>query len=298
VTGSADVPATEPDENIAQRTPDLPPGRLVELTGRGTTFMREVAGPPGAPTLILLHGWTVTADLNYFTAYASLGERFHVVALDHRGHGLGIKSRDQFTLEACADDAVALADVLGIDRFIPVGYSMGGTVAQLVWKRHHDRVAGLVLCSTARGFNATRGEAMSFLGLSGLATIARIAPEQARDWIADQFITRKGRTYEDWALSEVRNNDITNILEAGRTIGGFSSRDWIGDVDVPTAVVITTQDRTVPARRQLRLAESIPGAAIYRVPAAHNACFSAAERWVPAVVEACTNVAARANASA
>jgi 3-oxoadipate enol-lactonase len=298
MTGAANARTDDEFEaEMPVRAPELPPGRVIELPGRGTTFIREIGGPIGAPTVMLLHGWTVTADLNYFTLYAQLGKQFRVIALDQRGHGQGIKSREPFTLEACADDAVALADELGIDRFIPLGYSMGGTVAQLVWHRHHDRVDGLVLCSTARGFNATRGEAMSFLGLSGLAAIARIAPEQARDWMADQFITRKGRTYEDWALNEVRNNDITRVLEAGRMIGGFSSRDWIGTVDVPTAVVITTQDRTVPARRQLRLAESIPGAAVYRVPAAHNACFSAAERWVPTVVEACGNVAARIAAS-
>jgi pimeloyl-ACP methyl ester carboxylesterase len=167
---------------------------------------------------------------------------------------------------------------------------MGGAVAQLVWHRHRHRVQGLVLCSTARSFNATRGEAMSFFTLSGLATVARLAPDQAKDWMAEQFIARKGRTYEDWALNEVRNNDITSVLEAGRAIGGFSSRDWIAEVDIPAAVVITTQDRTVPARRQLRLAESIPNASVYRVDAAHDACFSAAKRWVPALAEACFNV--------
>jgi 3-oxoadipate enol-lactonase len=297
MTGSAAARAEPelpvPGETASGGVPNLPPGRTVDLPGRGTTFIREVSGPPGAPVLILLHGWTVTADLNFFTAYDHLGQHFRVIALDHRGHGGGIRSREPFTLEACADDVAALADELAVDRFIPVGYSMGGTVAQLVWHRHRDRVSGLVLCSTARGFNATRSEAMSFFGLTGLATIARVAPEPAREWIADQFIIRKGRTYEDWALNEVRKNDITRVLEAGSTIGSFSSRDWIGNVDVPTAVVITTQDRTVPARRQLRLAESIPSAAIFRVPAAHNACYSAADRWVPAVAAACTDVASR-----
>ena len=48
--------------------PPLPPGRLVELPGRGTTFLREVVGPPHAPTLVLLHGWTSTADINWFIA--------------------------------------------------------------------------------------------------------------------------------------------------------------------------------------------------------------------------------------
>src|SRR4051794_13728003 len=104
--------------------PSLPPGRAVELPGRGTTFVREVEGPPGAPTVVLLHGWTATADLNWFPSFGPLGRRFHVVALDHRGHGRGIRTSAPFRLEDCADDVVALGDVLGLDRFVVAGYSM------------------------------------------------------------------------------------------------------------------------------------------------------------------------------
>ncbi|MBU6226350.1 MAG: alpha/beta hydrolase, partial [Acidobacteria bacterium] len=73
------------------RTPLLPPGREVHLPGRGTMFFREVAGPANAPTLMLLHGWTATADLNFFTCYHALGEHFRVIAPDQRGHGRGIR---------------------------------------------------------------------------------------------------------------------------------------------------------------------------------------------------------------
>ena len=70
----------------------LPRGREVELDGRGRTFVRIIEPPPGAPTLLLLHGWTATADLNWFTSYEALGRHYGVVALDHRGHGRGIRS--------------------------------------------------------------------------------------------------------------------------------------------------------------------------------------------------------------
>ena len=280
-------------EEQAERAPELPPGRRLELPGRGSTFVRELAGPGGAPTIVLLHGWTVTSDLNWFTCYETLGRSFRVVALDHRGHGHGIKSKEPFSLEACADDVAALVGELQLGPVIPVGYSMGGAIGQLVWQRHPGVVRGLVLAATARTFNTNRSEALSFLGLGGLAVIARLAPDQAREWMADQFIARKGRTYEQWALAEVKNNSITNVLEAGSALGRFSSRGWVGDVDVPTAVVVTTQDRTVPTRRQFRLAECIPNATMHRVPAGHDASFTAADRFVPALLEACLGVAER-----
>lgn len=89
----------------------LPPGRALDLPGRGQTFIREVQGPPGAPTIFLLHGWTATADLNWFTAFDTLGEHFRIIAPDHRGHGKGINSKSPFRLEDCADDEIGRAHV-------------------------------------------------------------------------------------------------------------------------------------------------------------------------------------------
>ena len=122
---------------------------------------------------MLLHGWNATSDLNFFLCYRALGERYRVLAFDQRGHGRGIRTRRLVRLEDCADDVVALADVLGLQRVVPIGYSMGGAVAQLIGRRHPDRVRGLVLCATAGHFNASRDERLSFLGLSGLAMLAR-----------------------------------------------------------------------------------------------------------------------------
>lgn len=282
----------EPDE---VRRPDLPPGRPLELPGRGTTFVRELPGPPGAPTLLLLHGWTVTSDLNWFTAYRRLGDHYRIVALDHRGHGRGVRSSEPFTLEACADDAAALCEVLGIERCAVVGYSMGGTVAQLVWHRHRDLVDALVLCSTGAHFADTRNEQLNFMGLTGLAALVRLTPSRARQWMGDQYVARRGRAYERWALEELARHDLTNILEAGREIGRFASDDWLGSIDVPTAVICTVTDQVVPVRRQLTLFEGIPGAVAYRVEGQHDAVVSNSDAYLPILLDACGHVVGRAH---
>src|SRR6266851_2774754 len=95
----------------------VPGGRWVELPGRGTTFVREVLGPQGAPTVVLLHGLGATGALNWFSVFEPLGARFRVLAIDQRGHGRGIRSTHRFRLADCADDVVALADALKIDTF-------------------------------------------------------------------------------------------------------------------------------------------------------------------------------------
>ena len=279
-------------------TPDLPPGAAMELPGRGTTFVRSLPGPPGAPTLVLLHGWTASADLNWFRCYEPLGEQYRVLALDHRGHGKGIRSKKTFRLEDCADDAVAVCDVLGIEQFIPVGYSMGGPVAQLMWHRHRERVAGLVLCATAGYFASSREERLSFLGISGLAALARLTPAQARSWLTEQFyLQHKTTEWEPWAINEASLHDWRAVLEAGRAIGSFSSREWLGEVSAPTSVLITMRDRVVPVRRQVRLFESIRGAEAFRVDGDHDAVVANAERFVPTLLRAVHSVVERSAAT-
>ncbi len=276
-------------------TPSLPPGGPIHLPGRGTTFHRDRPSRAGhgAPTVLLLHGWTATADLNWFPAYEPLAEHFRVVALDHRGHGRGIRTNRRFRLADCADDAVALADTLGIDRFIPIGYSMGGLVAQLVWHRHRDRVDGLVLGATARNFRGNRSAVGGFAALGAMAAAARVVPETAQRRAARRVIGRRPGL-SDWARDEFEAGDPRMVLEAGQAIGAFSSHAWVGGVDVPTSVVLTEADRIVPPSRQAKLAAAIPEAVVHPVPIDHGGCVVEPEVFVPALVAAARDVAGRA----
>jgi 3-oxoadipate enol-lactonase len=241
---------------------------------------------------VLVHGWTVSADLNWFRSYDALARRFRVVALDLRGHGPGLRSRRAFRLEDCADDIAALAAVLGIDSLIVAGYSMGGPVAQLTWRRHPELVDGLVLCATARNFSSgVPEERLWFISLNGLAVASRLGAGPTRRWLSDQFISRRGRQYEPWAEEQVRRHDWTRVFEAGRALGRFSSVSWASSIDVPTAVVVTARDQVVPPRRQHRLAESIPGSRVFAVDGDHDACVARADLFVPTFVAACTWVA-------
>jgi len=242
--------------------------------------------------VLLLHGWTATADLNWFPSYGPLAEHARVLAIDHRGHGQGIRSSRRFRLADCADDAVALADALGVERFIPIGYSMGGLVAQLLWHRHRDRLDGLVLAATARNFRGNRMAAGSFAALGAIAAAARVAPPSVRAGAVRRLADRRPGI-SDWAREQFSAGDPRMVLEAGHAIGNFSSHEWIGGVDVPTAVVLTEHDRVVPPSRQRKLADAIPGAVVHPAPIDHGGCVAEARRFVPVLVGAVRDVAAR-----
>ncbi len=200
-----------------------------------------------------------------------------------------------FRLEDCADDVVELADALGVRSFIPVGYSMGGPIAQLIWRRHRSRVDGLVLCATAARFATGREQQIGFMGLGGLAMATRLAPAAVRRRVMNEFVSRREATGPElWAREQMRRHDLTAVLEASRAVGQFSSTPWIGEVDVPTAVVVTQRDTLVAPRRQFALADAIPGATVHPVDFDHHAAVFASNRFVPALLDACQSVAARA----
>lgn len=276
--------------------PGLPPGRVLDLPGRGTTFVHEAGDPAARHAFLLLHGWTVTAAVNWFPTIGPLSALGRVIAMDHRGHGRGIRSRARFRLADCADDAAAICDRLGVERVIPVGYSMGGPVAQLTWLRHRGLVEGLVLCATSRNFAGRAPRDRAIAGMAtGLSLAARATPHPVRRQLAERMLAVR---YEDsplgeWVREQLRGNDLRMVVEAGRAIGAFSSREWIGTCDVPAAVVLTLHDLTVPPLRQRRLAATIPGATLHPVDGGHDVCVTRPEHFVPVLLDAAASVAER-----
>lgn len=293
--GSMPQPVTHPELGVR---PPVPVGRRVTLDGRGTIFVREVAGPPRAPTLLLLHGWVASGGLNWFRTFDSLSQHFHVIAPDLRGHGRGIRGRSQFRFSDCADDVAALCRALGVGPVIAVGYSMGGPVAQLLWRRHRELVAGLVFCATSASlvegaaqlparawFDAlTLGSRVAGLVGRPLAELARVAVRTANPPAG----------FREWAEAELRRHDLRMVFEAGRSICTYDAWSWVGDIDVPTGVVATTRDRGVGPHLQWRLASMIPDCMVLPVDDGHLLC--ARESFAPPLTDACLGVAARVTA--
>ena len=224
--------------------------RTVELPGRGRMSVRDVRGPAGAPTLVLLHGLAATGRLNWATSVPALARHFNVIVVDHRGHGHGIRTR-HFRLVDCADDVVALADVLGIASLVAVSYSMGGPIAKLCWSRHPDRVRGLVLCATAKHFMPPEARGVANAVIPGMVVGARLLPEFFRDRIVDGMVRDlPAGPRREFVRREMTATDAATVFQAARAVIRFSSRDWVSQIDVPTAVVVTTRDRLVAPERQ------------------------------------------------
>jgi 3-oxoadipate enol-lactonase len=275
----------------APSVPTVPEGQMVELPGRGKTFVVDVPGPEGAPTVMLLHALGCTAYLSWYPVLAELAKHYRVITFDQRWHGRGIRS-PRFSFEDCADDAVALMDVLGIDAVIPVGYSMGGAIAQLMWKQHPTRVEGLVLAATARNFQGARRERFFFpvmtVAMKPLLPVVRTRGERVHATLPE--LPGFDSSGSGWGLIEFRSTSAWNLPAVLEQLGRFNSRDWISGVDVPTAVIVTLKDHTIPQRRQRKLAASIPNATVVELDGGHASLVLKANVFGPALLEALSAV--------
>lgn len=125
-------------------------------------------GSPGAPAVLLLHGFNQTAHSWDEFAGRIAADGFRAVALDQRGHGDSERARDgDYSRESMADDPVRLADALGIAHFAMVGMSMGSVHAVLAAVRHPARVRALVIVDWAPDVEAA--------GVGLIAQVARLA---------------------------------------------------------------------------------------------------------------------------
>lgn len=261
------------DPDAAFVLPWLPRAEVVPVQGRGEFFVRvHRHADPSAPVLMLFHGWTATADLQFFTVYRQLADRYSFVAIDHRGHGRGLRTEEPFSLEAAADDAAAVLDALGIDSVFPLGYSMGGPISMWFARRHPARVEGIVVQATALEWSATWRDRMTWMWLPVLGATLR-------SWAYPRYLRRlipkiipvghELEPYLPWLLGEMQRGNPHAIVEAGRALRTHDARPWAGELGgVPASLLYTSRDRLVKPRKQRELAQAL-GASLYEFPADH-----------------------------
>jgi pimeloyl-ACP methyl ester carboxylesterase len=260
---------------------DFPPARTVRVADRGEFFLRDSGGP--GPVVMLLHGWLASSDLNWTLVYDDvIAAGYRVIAIDHRGHGRGIRPATPFRLDDCAADAAAVLRTLDVGPALVFGYSMGGAIAQLMARDHPDVVAGLGLGGTAQHWQEAElrrvWKAMGMLGFS-----LRVFP----GWTLRWGLTRTGLVNDPnaaWLRSELLRHDPKAIAEAGRELSRFDSRPWLTPLDIPSAMVLTSHDDAVSPEKQHELARAL-GARVFDAPIRHLHVSNSPRKFNPALLE-------------
>lgn len=277
--------------------PPLPPGRRVPLPGRGTTFVRELDRAPDVRgedrlPVVLLHGWTMTADLNYHGVYDLLAREHPVIAMDTRSHGRGLRG-GPFSYDDVADDIVALLDELGHERAILAGFSLGGVTSMVTALRHPDRVAGIVpqACAlTYASLRRDRAVRQALRTIEPTAAAPRWAGISRRYWHDTLRRHPHLLPYGGWVGAELALTSTTEMLDVIDAVFRLDLRERAADLQgTPSAFVVLERDRVCHPSLQHAAAETI-GAHVVSVPADHNLALTRHEQYGAALVEALGHV--------
>ncbi len=219
-------------------------------------FDARAAGPADGPLVLLLHGFPQSSyEWRYqLPILATAG--FRAVAPDQRGYSPGARPDDvdAYHVDRLVEDVLALADVLGADRFHLVGHDWGGIVAWMVAARHADRLLSLTAVSTPHplavvkamgsptGDQAKRSAYVNLFRLPKVPELLLLAGEGAglrKLFWNSGFVDREA--VDEYVRVLDGHDAITAALNWYRALD-FGSLGGIGPVEVPTLFVWSTDD--------------------------------------------------------
>jgi len=120
----------------------------MQIKANGIQMNYELSGKKDAPFAILSHSLGSSLVM-WNPQMKALEPHVQVLRYDIRGHGRSEAPPGGYTLELLGEDAVALLDVLEIEKVHWIGLSVGGMIGQSVALNHPKRLKSLALCDTA-----------------------------------------------------------------------------------------------------------------------------------------------------
>lgn len=251
-----DASSAWPESDFEVRSQDF--GRAVEkqvVLSTGVTLRYVEQGSRRGIPVIFLHGYTDSHrsfDLNL----PRFPRRFHVFALDQRGHGDSSKPACCYEQADFAADVPAFMDAVGLERASLVGHSMGSFIAHHVAVEFPERVERLVLIGSAP---TIAGNPVALELKSAVDTLTDpIDPEFVRAFQASTFFRPIPESFLDTAVAESLKVPADIWQQALDGLLAEDHSDRLDEIDAPTLILFGDQDIFVTAAEQAVLDAEIP----------------------------------------
>jgi 3-oxoadipate enol-lactonase len=231
----------------------------VEKIGPAPRIAVEHAG--SGEVVVFLHGIGGNRR-NWYSQFPAFAASFKAVAWDARGYGDSDDYEGALNFGSYADDVVRVLDHFGAKRGHIVGLSMGGRIAMDFAARHADRLKTLTLCDTHKGFAGFSEEKkVAFIASRKEPLLAGKEPKDIAEPVARTLI---GPNASDEAfkalvdsMSRLHKESYIKSIEASVRM---DVRNDLGNIKVPTLVVVGSADRLTTVEMAQEIASDIPGA--------------------------------------
>ena len=224
------------------------------------------------PTVVLSHA--LGCDLGMWDAVAAdLSKNYTVLRYDHRGHGRSEVVPGTCTIEMLADDA---AELIGSRASAPVhfvGLSMGGMTAQAMAVRHPALVKSLVIANSASWYDeAARAMWQTRIDTVLAKGVAVIADGAMQRWFTPGFredVTYGGALQVAALRKRLEKTDAPAYAASCAAVAGIDFRNSNPAIRCPTLVIAGLLDEATPPAISQLICDSIPGAHLQTLDAAH-----------------------------
>ena len=253
----------------------------------GTRIHYEVAGSWRGEPLLLIQG--LGADRRGWTFQRlALGRRHRLYLVDNRGVGGSGKPSGPYDLEVMAADARAVLDAEGVASAHVMGASMGGVIAQLLAVRSPERVRSLVLACTACSHQQWRRDLLaSWARLAEERGMGAVSAKALRWLIGPRHRRRFGLPLSVLAPLVLNASPAAFTSQVAAILGQpDESAGALAALDVPTLVIVGTQDVLTPMADAEELVDRIPSAQLVVLSgASHGLMLDRAGEFNAAVLE-------------
>jgi 3-oxoadipate enol-lactonase len=213
-------------------------------------------GRRDGPPLVFIN--SLGTDFRIWSEVAEiLAKDFRIVLHDKRGHGLSESGPDENDIADYARDLAALLAGVGVGRATIVGLSIGGLIAQELYRLSAERIGALVLCDTAAkiGTDEVWDQRIGEVERGGIEALA--------DAVMERWFTAHFRTARSTELAGMRamltRTPRQGYLAACGALKRADLRPYAGRIQAPTLCLVGDQDGSTPPALVKETAALIPG---------------------------------------
>lgn len=216
----------------------------------------------GLTPVLLNHGYAATGRM-WEPQERALADDHRLITWDMRGHGKTDSPDDpaQYSEALTVEDMRALLELLGVERTVVGGLSLGGYISLAFYMKHPNMVRALVLCNTGPGYRKAQPR----------AEWNRMAERLAQE-LEERGLEALGSSAEVRATAD-QHRSAQGLAHAARgMLAQFDARaiDALPHVQVPTLILVGERDRMFQAASEY-MAAKIPEACLEVIPGASHA---------------------------
>lgn len=214
---------------------------------------RRIGDPNSQKAIVLIHGLATDGTIFEKIVESYFANHYLVIIPHLRGCGLSSSTNGEYTINESAKDIVDIINQVGKERYVLLGYSQGGAIAQQIAKSHPQLVSGLILVNSfANNTRIFQEKIESYI----LKQIVRILPLKATARLLKSQLIKEGVTDKDDLNSfekSILKCDKQAILSFVNELRSFDSSTWLKEIKCFTLIIRGEEDNAVPAHHAREL---------------------------------------------